>query len=306
MGWVRHDAARPDTTCAAPGCLDSRADTRAIVAVESHFGGRKTGRTPRQRGPVLGRAAHIHSRAVRPERTHRPMADGVASTGVATHHETITGGRMVTRELAEWVAHLQPSDVPDAVLDEAGRAPADFLGETPFVGAPCRGSVERQRSAPKTAGLAEATIIAARGAHARAAASRSPTARWRSASSTHADWAALPFAAARPPRPSIDRARSLRLAPTEVMWRPTPPRAARASRSRSTFQLCTARSRLPRVPAQGLDPEQTNRHWACGKFTAAPRPPQEAMWRALPANGGMAAEGGTARLACTGSRSATD
>ncbi len=48
--------------------------------------------------------------------------------------ETITDGRMVTRELADWVAGLQMSDVPDAVLEEAGRAFADFLGECLFVG----------------------------------------------------------------------------------------------------------------------------------------------------------------------------
>lgn len=49
--------------------------------------------------------------------------------------ETITDGRLVTRELADWVAGLQIGDVPDAVLNEAGRALADFLGETLFVGA---------------------------------------------------------------------------------------------------------------------------------------------------------------------------
>ena len=48
--------------------------------------------------------------------------------------ETITGGRLVTRELADWVAGLQAEDVPDAVLAEAGRAFADFLGECLFVG----------------------------------------------------------------------------------------------------------------------------------------------------------------------------
>jgi 2-methylcitrate dehydratase len=51
-----------------------------------------------------------------------------------THHETVTGGRMVTRELAGWVADLRSDDVPDAVLEEAGRALADFLGESLFVG----------------------------------------------------------------------------------------------------------------------------------------------------------------------------
>lgn len=48
--------------------------------------------------------------------------------------ETITGGRLVTRELADWVAGLQADDVPDAILAEAGRAFADFLGECLFVG----------------------------------------------------------------------------------------------------------------------------------------------------------------------------
>lgn len=51
-----------------------------------------------------------------------------------THHETVTGGRMVTRELAEWIAGLRPEDVPAEALDEAGRVLADFLGETLFVG----------------------------------------------------------------------------------------------------------------------------------------------------------------------------
>jgi 2-methylcitrate dehydratase len=50
-------------------------------------------------------------------------------------HETITDGRLVTRELAEWVAGLTVNGVPDEVLDEAGRAFADYLGETLFVGA---------------------------------------------------------------------------------------------------------------------------------------------------------------------------
>ena len=48
---------------------------------------------------------------------------------------TVTGGRRVTRELAEWVAGLRYEDLPAAVVDEAGRAFADFLGECLFVGA---------------------------------------------------------------------------------------------------------------------------------------------------------------------------
>lgn len=41
---------------------------------------------------------------------------------------------MVTRELADWIAGLRTDDVPGAVLDEAGRALADYLGESLFVG----------------------------------------------------------------------------------------------------------------------------------------------------------------------------
>ena len=42
---------------------------------------------------------------------------------------------MVTRELAAWVAGLEYDDLPGAVVEEAGRAFADFLGECLFVGA---------------------------------------------------------------------------------------------------------------------------------------------------------------------------
>jgi 2-methylcitrate dehydratase PrpD len=75
--------------------------------------------------------------------------------------ETITDGRMVTRELADWVAGLQVSDVPDTVLEEAGRSFADFLGESLFVG----GLKEWGQSiaafcAKDGGGQPEATIIA--------------------------------------------------------------------------------------------------------------------------------------------------
>ena len=52
-----------------------------------------------------------------------------------TTEETVTDGRMVTWELAEWVAELQFDDLPDAVTDEAARSFTDFLGECLFVGA---------------------------------------------------------------------------------------------------------------------------------------------------------------------------
>jgi 2-methylcitrate dehydratase len=48
--------------------------------------------------------------------------------------EMITGDRMVTRELAEWVAGLQYDDLPDDVVAEAAMAFTDFLGECLFVG----------------------------------------------------------------------------------------------------------------------------------------------------------------------------
>jgi 2-methylcitrate dehydratase PrpD len=54
---------------------------------------------------------------------------------VDTREDTVTGGRMVTRELAEWVAGLRFEDLPSEVADEAVRAFTDFLGESIFVGA---------------------------------------------------------------------------------------------------------------------------------------------------------------------------
>ena len=78
-----------------------------------------------------------------------------------TGEDTVTGGRMVTRELAEWVAGLRFDDLPDDVAEEAARSFADFLGECLFVGAtkPWGRSIaefcERQGG-----GQPEATIIA--------------------------------------------------------------------------------------------------------------------------------------------------
>jgi 2-methylcitrate dehydratase len=48
--------------------------------------------------------------------------------------ETVTGGRLVTRELAEWIAGLRYEDLPAEVAAEAGRALVDYLGECLFVG----------------------------------------------------------------------------------------------------------------------------------------------------------------------------
>ena len=75
--------------------------------------------------------------------------------------ETITGGRRVTRELAEWVAGLQHDDLPDTVVREAGRAFADFLGECLFVGATKPwGRTIADFCAHEGGGQPEATIIA--------------------------------------------------------------------------------------------------------------------------------------------------
>ena len=54
---------------------------------------------------------------------------------MVAHGETITDGRMVTRELAAWIgAGLQIGDVPDEVpIGQATRSFTDFLGETLFV-----------------------------------------------------------------------------------------------------------------------------------------------------------------------------
>jgi 2-methylcitrate dehydratase PrpD len=49
--------------------------------------------------------------------------------------DTITEGRLVTRELAQWVAGLRFEDLPDVVAGEAARAFTDYLGECLFVGA---------------------------------------------------------------------------------------------------------------------------------------------------------------------------
>jgi 2-methylcitrate dehydratase PrpD len=76
-------------------------------------------------------------------------------------HETITGGRMVTRELAEWVAGLRYEDLPADVAEEAGRAFADFLGECLFVGATkAWGKSIAGFCAHDGGGQPEATIIA--------------------------------------------------------------------------------------------------------------------------------------------------
>lgn len=83
------------------------------------------------------------------------------STVVEGHEETVSGGRLVTRELAEWIAGLRYEDLPAEVAAEAGRALVDFLGESLFVGAtkPWGQSIARF-CADNGGGQPEATIIA--------------------------------------------------------------------------------------------------------------------------------------------------
>ena len=87
----------------------------------------------------------------------------------------------MTRELAEWVAGLRFEDLPEAVIEEAGRAFADFLGECLFVGAtkPWGQSHRRFLRAEDGGGQPEATIIAS-GRRPSHRAPRWPTAPWRS------------------------------------------------------------------------------------------------------------------------------
>jgi 2-methylcitrate dehydratase PrpD len=75
--------------------------------------------------------------------------------------ETITGGRLVTRELAEWIANLRYEDLPDDVTAEAGRALVDYLGECLFVGGTKPlGQEIAKFCAINGGGQPEATIIA--------------------------------------------------------------------------------------------------------------------------------------------------
>ena len=78
-----------------------------------------------------------------------------------SREDTITGGRMVTRELAEWVAGLRFEDLPSEVAEEASRAFADFLGESLFVGATkAWGQSIADFCAREGGGQPEATILA--------------------------------------------------------------------------------------------------------------------------------------------------
>lgn len=78
-----------------------------------------------------------------------------------TEQPTVTEGRMVTRELATWVSELRHEDVPEEVLEEAGRALTDFLGECLLVGGTkAWGQSIAAFCAQNGGGQPEATIIA--------------------------------------------------------------------------------------------------------------------------------------------------
>lgn len=78
-----------------------------------------------------------------------------------TRDDTVTGGRMVTRELAEWIASLRFEDLPSDVVEEAGRSFTDFLGECLFVGGKTPwGQSIADFCAREGGGQPEATIIA--------------------------------------------------------------------------------------------------------------------------------------------------
>jgi 2-methylcitrate dehydratase len=77
-----------------------------------------------------------------------------------TRDDTVTGGRLVTRELAEWVAGLRYEDLPADAVEEAGRAFSDFLGECLFVGATQPWGRSIAAFAAAEGGPGDATIIA--------------------------------------------------------------------------------------------------------------------------------------------------
>lgn len=77
-----------------------------------------------------------------------------------TREQTVTDGRMVTRELAEWVSGVRYEDLPAAAVEEAGRALADFFGETLFVGATQPWGRSIAEFAAIEGGPGDATVIA--------------------------------------------------------------------------------------------------------------------------------------------------
>ncbi len=76
-------------------------------------------------------------------------------------HGPAAGSQRITHQLAEWVSTLRYEDLPESVVEEAGRAFTDFLGECLFVGAsqPWGQSIAAF-CATDGGGQPEATIIA--------------------------------------------------------------------------------------------------------------------------------------------------
>jgi 2-methylcitrate dehydratase len=79
---------------------------------------------------------------------------------VDAREQTVTGGRMVTRELAAWVAGLRYDDLSSDAVEEAGLAFVDFLGECLFVGATQPWGQTIAAFSAEEGGRPEATIIA--------------------------------------------------------------------------------------------------------------------------------------------------
>jgi 2-methylcitrate dehydratase len=231
-----------------------------------------------------------------------------------TREDTVTDGRMVTRELAEWVAGLRFDDLPDSVAEEAARSFTDFLGECLFVGAtkPWGRSIaefcERDGG-----GQPEATIIAS---GAKTLSSRAALANGTMALGfEYADFAAgsraYPFAVTGPLALAESRCRSgreLALAIVigyEVMWRVTRATLTAGSGFYVPALYGTFGSAAGGARVLGLDAHHTN--YALGlaaAFTGGTfQGHEEGAWqRSL--NGGMASERGVtaALLAETGFR----
>jgi 2-methylcitrate dehydratase len=80
-----------------------------------------------------------------------------------TRHQTVTDGRLVTRELADWVAGVRYEDLPDDAVLEAGRALSDFFCETLYVGSQQPWGRAIAEYAAFDGGPGDATIIASGG-----------------------------------------------------------------------------------------------------------------------------------------------
>jgi 2-methylcitrate dehydratase PrpD len=238
----------------------------------------------------------------------------VPETAMHTSEDTVTGGRMVTRELATWVAALRFDDLPDAVAAEAARSFTDYLGECLFVG----GTKPWGRSIADFCrrdggGQPEATIIAS---GAKTLASRAALANGTMALGfEYADFAAgsraYPFAVTGPLALAESHRKSgkdLLLAIVigyEVMWRVTRATLTAGSGFYVPALYGTFGSAAGSARVLGLDAHHTN--YALGlaaAFTGGTfQGHEEGAWqRSL--NGGMASERGVtaALLAETGFR----